>query len=291
MSFHLVLTAFDRKVEVERFFTSLANQTLSDRITVEFINQGSSPIPDQRLPKNILLNEKVINRRIPLSNARNMALSNINNDIVGFPDDDCWYEPRVLESVKRYFDSNPEIDCVCTAVFDPNLDKSYGRRPLDIVLPIKFSNIFYLPSSVGIFVRLPALRKAGAFFDLRLGAGTILGSGEETDLVARLLESGSSVIYLGNIKVYHPVVDYKIEDAKKFYHYGLGFGYLNMQFLKKGHFAVMPFYFNILLRSLIGFFVFIHKPIKRQVYWQRLLGMIKGGLQGIFSPVGNRRNV
>lgn len=38
-----------------------------------------------------------------LSHARNIGLQKVTGDIVGFPDDDCWYDDTTLELVEKTF--------------------------------------------------------------------------------------------------------------------------------------------------------------------------------------------
>ena len=212
-----------------------------------------------------------------LSFARNNAINmGLSASIIAFPDDDCWYAPTVLLSVQKIFDEQPALQCVCTNVFDPDKNLTYGGRPVGIRLPITFSNIFSLPISVGIFIRRDAFELVGAQFDESLGAGTFLGSGEETELISRLLASGARILYAGDISVFHPVPDYEIRDAEKFFSYGIGYGFLAVTFIKRGHYIVAVNWLNMLARSLIGSLLHLFEERKRAVYWRRFVGIVNG---------------
>lgn len=281
MSFDLVITARDRKAEVLRFLASLAAQDGDTSVRVLFADQGSSLSPEDLVATHCSNRVSLEIFRIgpsPLSSARNAAigLGGLRSRFVAFPDDDCWYGPTVLRSVQEAFDAMPQVDCLCTHVLDPNKNLSYGHRPRGIRTPINFANIFYLPISVGIFIRREALDRAGARFDETLGAGTSLGSGEETELVARLLDSGARLLYAGDISVFHPVPSYQQSDAKKFHAYGLGFGYLAMTFILRGHLTVTLQWCSVVCRSLLGFVASLFREHQRSVYWQRCLGILKG---------------
>ncbi len=283
MSFDLFITARDREAEVLRFLSSLAAQESKSSIRVSFADQGLSLSIEDLLPWKYSDRISLEVFRIEpcgLSLARNTAirLGGLHSRFVAFPDDDCWYGPTVLHSIEEMFDAMPQVDCICTHVLDPDRNISYGHRPQGIRTLVNFTNIFYLPISVGIFVRREALVRAGGYFDETLGAGSALGSGEETELVARLLESGAQILYVGDISVFHPVPVYGTSDAKKFYAYGVGFGYLAMMFVLRGHFSVLKQWCNMVGRSLLGVAVYALREHQRNVYWQRFLGILKGSV-------------
>lgn len=291
MSFDLVLTARDRKVETLRFLASLAAQKGTERVRVLFADQGLRLTPQDLAlvpQKNGTTLQILEIEPSALSVARNNAIKmGLSSTIVAFPDDDCWYGATVLSSVQKIFDERPDLQCVCTNVFDPDKNLTYGGRPIGIRLPVTFFNIFSLPISVGIFIRREAFEAVGAKFDESLGAGTFLGSGEETELVARLLESGAQILYVGDISVFHPLPDYQMADATKFYAYGLGYGYLATNLIKRGKYVVAINWLNVMVRSLLGVLFFLFKGTKRSVYWSRFVGVFKGSwlaLRGTSLP-------
>jgi glycosyltransferase involved in cell wall biosynthesis len=277
----LVVTSFDRQADLDRLALSICRQTFRGKIEVSFISQGSAKF---RLPESATTPIEVIEISqaglTPLSRARNAGMTELSGDIVGFPDDDCWYEPNLLDKIANYFRDNPGIDCICTNVYDPDRMLPYGKRPVDIRRRISFTNVFRLGISVGIFVRREALELAGAYFDERLGAGTPIGSGEETELLGRLLAHGRRIDYLGDLQVYHPVPYYSNADILKYYHYGVGFGHLNGRFLRGGHTGVLWIFLNILVRSLGGAIVKFYNPILRELYLMRFVGTLKGFVRG-----------
>ena len=286
MGFDLIITARDRKVEALRFFRFLAAQDEAVHVRVLFADQGIDCEDSIRLFFADRRNFELVVTKVPfcgLSAARNAALRlGLASEFVGFPDDDCWYGPDVLRRVEAAFFEMPDVQCICTNVFDPDRSLSYGGRALGVRIPISFSNIFTLPISVGIFVRRPALESVGARFCESLGAGTALGSGEETELIARLLESGAKVVYLGDISVFHPVPVYNSSDVLKFYRYGVGYGFISAKFIFRGNSVVFLDFFRTLLRSLGGVFLYLFVKSKRDVYAFRLLGILRGASLAFF---------
>lgn len=285
MHFDLILTARDRKEETLRFFRSLAEQGGAVKVCVLFADQGLGlDLEVQNLiaqQENVSLYSRKI-KPSALSSARNLALGiGLRSDIVGFPDDDCWYDTSVLSAIQSIFDQNPTVQCVCTNVYDPIRKLSYGRRPTGGRRSVNFSNIFELPISVGIFVRRVSFEAVGPVFDETLGAGTNLGSGEETELIARLLEYGAEILYVGDISVYHPVPKYGCSDPRKYHTYALGYGYLATKLILRGHTIVLLDLIFTSFRSLAGFALSIQSRIDRAVYRQRLSGIVSGALRAI----------
>ncbi len=221
--------------------------------------------------------------RIGLSKARNIGLAGCSGELIGFPDDDCWYGPDVLSSVAQYFGNHPEVDCVCTRVVDPDRRIALGHRPARVVRKISFANLFRLPISVGIFVRRSAFLRAGGYFDESFGAGTTMGAGEETEFIARLLDQKSVVHYVGAIEVYHPVPPYTESDASKQYRYCIGFGYLHGNLIRRGHLSVLLHLTAVVARSCAACIRYLFSPLYRDVYWNRMRGICAGLTKGLIQ--------
>ena len=82
--------------------------------------------------------------------------------------------------------------------------------------------------SAGLVVERSALAAVGGF-DERLGAGAEFPSGEESDLVFRLLEAGYSGAYVPEASVIHAepfAVREPHQQIERAYHYGRGWGAL-----------------------------------------------------------------
>lgn len=281
MKFSLIVTGFDRHEALDRFFASILASTVHQvDVEIIFVNQGHYKSPVERLlAKGVSLTE-VAAGRLGLSKARNLGIKHAKGEIFGFPDDDCWYGNNFLEGVAGFFSRNQTTDALCCNVFDPDRCLPYANLPVGHTESVSYSNLFRLPISVGIFVRRRAFVKAGLYFDEGLGAGTYFGSGEETEFVSRLLEVRARIQYDGTLQVFHPVPDYKLGDVKKFFHYALGFGYLNGRFVRRGQLGVLGNFIAIVLRSIGGAIIRAHRPVEREVYWNRFRGAVVGFIMG-----------
>lgn len=287
-SFDLILTSQSRRVEALRFLRTLHNQGVT--ICVKFADQGldftDSDLSFIKCDSSLTI-ETIRIANSPLSKARNDAISlGITSQYVAFPDDDCWYQPNFLSKIDELFVRHQHIDCICTNVYDPEAQKYYGNRPIVDFTAVNYKNIFDLPISVGIFIRSSVFIESGAYFNEMLGAGTPLGSGEETELIARLLALEKRIMYMGSLNVYHPSINYESVDLEKFYKYGEGFGFLATSLISHGHYVVALNLLNVILRSFAGAIANIHKPRKCVSYLNRGLGIAVG----VIRAMGVKKN-
>lgn len=277
MKISLIITSRDKPVELKRFFKSIVDQIhFSGNVVIFFCDQGDNLGIVEEFSGRIEIKYIKINP-CGLSAARNLAIRHIiDSDIVAFPDDDCWYPSDFLDRLSKDFVSTPELDVICTRVFDPIRALPYGRRPIDVVKIIDFSNLFRFPISVGIFARLSSLKVSGAFFNENLGAGTAIGSGEETELISRMLEHKLVIKYFGTYDVYHEVPNVAKEDRLKNFQYGIGFGLLVKYLFLRGHWKVLIEFNRVVVGSALGIIWHLFRPHSRGTYAGRLLGVIKG---------------
>src|SRR5229473_221215 len=107
MQLSLLLATFGRAKELHPLMQSLRRQTFcdfelividqndDDRVT-RILAQYTGDFPLQHF------------RSAPgHSRAFNVGLASGTGDVMAFPDDDCWYDPDVLERVVLFFRTNP----------------------------------------------------------------------------------------------------------------------------------------------------------------------------------------
>ena len=203
MKFSLVLGTRGRVRELQRFLDTLGRQTHRD-FELLVVDQN----PDDRLVQTL----SSVKTRFPvthlrsepgLSRARNLGLQFANGDLVGFPDDDSWYSPDLLEQVHDFFKRNPDAHGLTGRCIDSAGRKSHGRwdSAPGWITPL---NIFKRCNSNAIFLRHPVIDRVGNFDEqLGVGAQTPWGSGEDSDYILRILAAGCSVFYSPEITVYH----------------------------------------------------------------------------------------
>jgi glycosyltransferase involved in cell wall biosynthesis len=226
MKFSLIMATLGRSVEIERLFASLVGQTHKD-FEVIVVDQN----PDDRVTKVVDqfkndLEIVYLRSEKGLSRARNVGLRAVRGDVVGFPDDDSWYSPSVLESVADWLSRDPALSGVTGRCVDDQSKPSQGRwatKPMDV----NRYNIWTCATSATIFVKTAAAQAAGKFDEqLGLGSGSRWGAGEEVNFLLSVIYAGHKVRYESTLSVFHPepllTYDEKALNRGRLYNRGFG---------------------------------------------------------------------
>ncbi|MBL8437409.1 MAG: glycosyltransferase family 2 protein [Zoogloeaceae bacterium] len=204
MKFSLILATLGRDEELARCLASIAAQT-HPRIELIIVDQNEDDRVARRLAELPWTCEVRHLRSLPgLSRARNIGLRAVTGDVVGFPDDDCWYAPDLLATVAAALEGDPGRDGVSGRSIDGEgqpSDPFFARenRRLDRY------NVWTSAISYTIFLRRAVCEAVGPFDEtLGVGAQSPFGSGEETDYLIRALDRGAVLEYLAGLTVHHP---------------------------------------------------------------------------------------
>lgn len=201
VSVSLVLATVGRTDEIGRFIGSLVSQTARD-FEVIVVDQNA----DDRLLSYVrqagMAMQHLRLQPPNLSAARNLGIGHAAGEVIGFPDDDCWYEPGVVAAVIDAFATHPDWQGVVAhwveqaaaeggTAHDKVLSEAHWRR-------FRGGNA----SSITLFLRADLLQRLGGF-DTRLGVGQWFGAGEETDLILAALATGAIIGRCGTARVHH----------------------------------------------------------------------------------------
>lgn len=275
MKFSLIMATVGRTQEVERFLAALAIQTHRNFeliVVDQNVDNRLAPLLDpyrSRFPIVHLASEP------GLSRARNVGLRHAKGEVVGFPDDDCWYPPQLLEQVARSLRENSP-DGVTGRVVDES-GRSYARFDRSPGL-LSLRNVWRRSSSVCVFLRSYVVEKVGGFDEtLGVGAGTLWEGGEDIDYPLRIIEAGYKVRYDPDLLVLHPApLEYGYRQAAgRAYAYGAGIG----RVWKKHRFPVWLITYN-LLRPFGGTVLNLMAGRTDNAYyhWNAFRGRLKGWL-------------
>lgn len=211
--------------------------------------------------------------------AGNVGLRMCRGDIVTFPDDDCWYPPELLRRVIDMFEAHPGWHGVTGCEVAIDMAVRFDQEPGQVTQ----QNIWRRHQSFSLFLRRANV--AGLFYDERLGvgAGTIWGSGEETDFLLRFIKGGSFVQYEPSLAVYHPDWSqgpYTPAAIKKARRYGMGMGRV-----LQTHGFPASLTLKYLARPLLGatYTLIRGKPRKAAFYWATFLGRTTGWVVSLVS--------
>jgi glycosyltransferase involved in cell wall biosynthesis len=214
--------------------------------------------------------------------ANNVGLRICEGDVIGFPDDDCWYAPDLLRRIVDGFDTHPEWDGM-TGCEAPSEDFVRNDRFDHVSGQVVEGNIMRRHISFAAFFRKKAL--AGLLYDERLGIGanTICGSGEETDFILRFLKRWCWVQYEPSLVVYHPdwgKGPYTMAAIAKARRYGMGMGRI-----LQDHGFPVSLTFKYMSRPLLGgmYTLLLGKPRKALYHWSIFLGRAGGWMTSLIS--------
>jgi GT2 family glycosyltransferase len=273
----LVLPTVGRTAELDRFLESLARQSFQ-RFRLIVVDQNR----DDRLLPILARYEEVL----PLlrltsspgaSRARNAGLQHIQGGLVGFPDDDCWYPPDLLERVVDLLNRQPELDGVGGRTVDVAGKSSFvlwanAEKPT----AIKHANVWRTAVAVTIFLRRNVVDALDGFDEtLGVGSGTPWGSGEETDYVLRALAHGWRLDFDPSIVVYHesPNPAFSRSAAARAYGYGMG----NSRVLRKhGYGPSFALYRVLQMTAAATMFVTRGQFGRARFYWAMARGRAVG---------------
>lgn len=262
----LITATFGRVYELQVLLDSLVKQTYKD-FEIIIVDQNAHDLLEQLVCKyEEVLSVKYVRSNIKgLSLNRNIGLKYCSGSIVGFPDDDCFYDSSVLERIINIFDNNRNISFVVSEVKDVNSNNIFIKSN-DRVINRK--NIFKYCISYNFFI----YKNASVSFDEYLGVGSVYGSGEETDYLWALLGKHDIGIFMKGAFIYHPRNEAS-ENYKRAYSYGLGFGAIfKKEIVHRRNYSYMLLYLYHILRTFSGIVVKKH----RLFYYYTLKGRIKG---------------
>lgn len=223
----LIVCTIGRDWELERLFTSLARQRFSS-FEVILVDQR----PDDRLGKMILRYGAHFSithvRSVPgLSKSRNVGLRSARGDVIGFPDDDCWYDTMTVDHVMRLFDQESHVDVLLGRTIDQCGIESLSpfRKSSGLVTRM---NVWRSGNSNTLFARAATARRLGFDESLGVGASTPFKAGEETDFVLRALALGRRVLFERDLVVRHAAADARIgpEQLSRARAYSVGIGHV-----------------------------------------------------------------
>ena len=224
----LIVATLGREAELSRCLGSLAAQTSRD-FEVIVVDQNA----DDRLAA-LLGRERAsfplthLRASPGLSRARNVGLRLARGDIVGFPDDDCWYDVDIVARVLQFFAEQPAAHGLsgggaAGAGGAPRARFARGEQW------VTATRVWTQGMSSAIFLRRDLIAAVGPFDEaLGVGSGTPWPAAEETDYLLRAVARGGRIWYDPRFEVHHPgspgQPEQKILDRGR--RYGRAMGYV-----------------------------------------------------------------
>jgi glycosyltransferase involved in cell wall biosynthesis len=231
--FSLIVATINRSEEFAFLLQSLAEQKFRD-FELIVIDQNPddrlSPILEkwtsqvtEQIGSTLDASQIKYLRSAPgVSRARNLGLMQSTGNILGFPDDDCWYFPDTLQKVDDWFKQHENYGILSIGSRD-ELGRISGNRWPQTECDLSRINAFRASATYTYFIRRPTT-SIQLRFDECLGpaAGTEFGAGEDTDFLLSLMNNGIRGRFYAKMYVGHPLKGYiNVHRAER---YGGGFG-------------------------------------------------------------------
>lgn len=238
---------------------------------------------------------RIVSDTVGASRGRNIGIRAARGGIVAVTDDDCRVDPRWIDRMCDLFEAEPDVMMACGRVllWDP---AHTGTTPAAIH-PATTRAVFRRgadPSSLGsgnnVAFRRAALSAVGGY-DERLGPGTPLLAGEDTELFYRVVRSGMKAVFHPEGVVYHRGWRTPEELLDLGWNYGFGSGvYLTREVIARRD----PRAAYLLLRRVVrsGLWPYLGSVALGKRWHRRAAAKrMRGTLQGIWSVVVRRRGI
>lgn len=230
----LVVSTLGRLDTLERLLISLSHQSFAE-FEVIVVDQNDDGLLDPLMAR-FESDPRFRHARSPrgVSKGRNVGIAEARAPIVGFPDDDCWYDEHVLRDVQALFARYPASPMLIGRTVDEDGHNSIiPALPADKVV-VK-DDVLFVGNANAVFVRASLLHTIGGF-DERLGPGatTVFQSAEDADLVARAVASGAAVQFVVDLRLFHEQVKTGQNYLNRIRTYSLGTG----AFFRKNNYTV-----------------------------------------------------
>jgi glycosyltransferase involved in cell wall biosynthesis len=219
MKFSLITTTLGRTHELARLLKSVDAQTCRD-FEVIVVDQNSRNVLDpilepfrDRFPISHIRSAKGASR------GRNAGLARARGEIITFPDDDCWYPPKLLEDVATLFAVHTEWDGLSGRPGNtPRWPERSGR--------IGRWNVWKRAIEWTMFLRRELVEHVGDLNEnIGPGAGSLYGAGEGTEYLIRALAMNFQLMYQPSIEVFHETPELEFQEhLEKSRRYAMGQG-------------------------------------------------------------------
>jgi glycosyltransferase involved in cell wall biosynthesis len=293
-SIDLVVPTIGRTDEVGRLLDSVAQQRWPGELRVILVDQNA----DDRLVA--IVEERagrldVLHLRAPqlgASHACNVGFEACRADLVGRPDDDCWYLPDTIDRAVAAFDGHPEWDAVCGMTCDSSGRPSQLRwdRAGGIVTR---RNVFRRAIGATLFVRRDALEAIGPW-DESYGPrphadGTISGGSEDGEYILRMLGAGLTLGFEPGLRIVHDDFRPPLSDGRsmrKAYVYGVDHSRLLAQYAFPRRYMLWR---SAQLLAGSALFLARGEPGRARFYAAMARGRLRGMLAGAPTPTSAER--
>jgi glycosyltransferase involved in cell wall biosynthesis len=201
----LALASVGRTEQVERLFDSLLAQT-STAFEVILADQNGDDRLVPAVKRAVGLGMSVVHLRLEKPDqyaARSIGIEKAQGLYIAFPDDDCWYEPEVIERAISIFETKNADGLVAywresREALEYEADSDGKELEWVDVCGFRSGGA----SMITQFYKTAVVRAIGGF-DKRMGLGCWFGGGEDTDMFFTIVRKGFRVVMASEVVVRH----------------------------------------------------------------------------------------
>jgi len=219
LSFSIVVPTYNRANQLVPTLNSLLRQNTACDFEVVVVDNNSSDSTPAAV-RSVDKVRYVFEGRQGLAYARNTGIAHSTGEIIVFVDDDATAAPNWLEELHKVYARFPDAWCVGGKIvldlpdnlprwFDPSVTGYLSELDLgEEIVRVGYPGELY---GTNFSVARSAIARVGAFLP-RLGRrGSLLRSGEDTEMCWRIQRAGGGVFYNGRAVVVHRVPSSRLE--------------------------------------------------------------------------------
>jgi glycosyltransferase involved in cell wall biosynthesis len=226
--FSLVIPTMNRQNELRNLLTSLAKQTYKN-FEIILVDQNTDyAINISEFTSNLNIKTVKPDRKLGASAARNFGAMFASGKYITFPDDDCWYDNKVLESIFSIFNKF-ESNIVSCLSYDPD-QKMYNVQFPERSDYLNFWNIHKGGIEYTVFFERICFNLLKGFDEnIGPGANSIFQAGEITNLLFQAYKEKYLIYFTNEIKIFHPyknIFNSKEVSFEREGFYSAGMGYV-----------------------------------------------------------------
>lgn len=214
----LAVVTRDRASKFERFLLPSLTHASEEGVRILVVDQSVGP-ETRRLVEG-LRDVRYLTSPPGLSRGRNVAVAASTEPLIVFTDDDVSFPGSWVDDIVAVFERVPAAGVVCGRAMSSTSELLPGTAAGTYHWP---TSPFGLGSGFNMAFRRAALDAAGPF-DEALGAGARYRSGEDTDMLYRIMREGWAVVCSDDISVVHHDWRTGAEQLRLSFSYGLGAG-------------------------------------------------------------------
>jgi glycosyltransferase involved in cell wall biosynthesis len=281
----IIIPTRNRSGKLLMALNSLSNMHIPELISLEIViidnnsEDNTKYVIEAFIEKTDLNVRYVFENMKGLSYARNNGIKIANGEFIVFIDDDVIVHKNYIAELFKLVNKGKKFGMIFgqARIYSLNLHRLS-------IKDVGYEEIYKYPcipwiigNGNNMVISKTTINEIG-YFDIRLGAGTKIGSAEDTDYVYRVLRSGMEIIYSPNLLIHHNhdrILPDQINRVK--YNYAKGRGAFYCKYILKKDIWALKYFKDEIMLSI--------KNLKNTRNHKEFIWNIKGLTIGIIYQI------